>query len=294
MSSDAAFEVELAHLRVLVALADEGTFTGAAARLGLTQPSVSRSLARLEALLGVSLVHRTTRSLSLTEAGRAAYDAALPVLRGVDDLVDAARGTVRPLRLGYSWAAFGRYTQDVLRAWRELYPGVPLEVHRIDDRRAGLDHDAVDVAIRRDAVADDGVVVEPIFHEGRLAAVPLESDFAGREALTLADLAGETLALVPRIGTATLELWPPDARPVRVVEVANTDEWLIAIATQDAVGVTPESTPTQHPHPGVRFVPLTDAPDLTVSLVWPASHAHPALRDFVEVVRDCIDVRDRC
>src|SRR5947209_3982246 len=90
--------VDLAHLRVLVALAEEGTFTDAAIRLGLSQPAVSRSLARLEQLLGVRLVQRTTRTLSLTDAGRACYEASLAVLRDVEALVAAAQGRAMPLR----------------------------------------------------------------------------------------------------------------------------------------------------------------------------------------------------
>jgi hypothetical protein len=128
--------------------------------------------------------------------------------------------------------------------------------------------------------------VEPIFDEGRLAAVPLASPLAERSSLSLEDLSGEVVALSP-VGTTTLELWPVGARPTRTVQVTNTDEWLVAIASGEAVGVTAASTAAQHAHPGVRFVPLTGAPEITVSLVWPAEGAHPALRDFVETVRRC-------
>jgi DNA-binding transcriptional LysR family regulator len=280
--------VELTHLRVLVALAEEGTFTDAGIRLGLSQPAVSRALSRLEAVLGVQLVRRTTRSLSLTDAGRAGYDAALAVLQALDAVVDATQGRMAPLRLGYSWAAFGQHTSDILRAWRELHPEVTLEVHRVDDRGAGLANGSVDVAISRDVVDDPWLQVEPVFREGRMAAVPGDSALAGRSGLILADLVAEVIVLVPTMGTTTLDLWPPAARPSRVIEVTNTDEWLMAIASGEAVGVTPESTPTQHPHPGVRFPPLPDAPWLTVSLVWPRDRVHPALADFVTVVHDCI------
>ncbi|BEP14605.1 LysR family transcriptional regulator [Acidothermaceae bacterium B102] len=280
--------VELAHLRLLVALADEGTFTDAAIRLGLSQSATSRALARFEAALGVELVRRTTRSLVLTDAGRTCYAAAVEVLRGVDALVDATRGQVGPLRLGYSWAALGPYTSDVLRAWRDEHPDVALEVHRVDERSAGLTSGAVDVAIRRDHVDEPGVRVEAVFDEGRMAAVPAVSVLATRATLTLADLTGEVIALVPAIGTTTMDLWPASGRPARSVEVTNTDEWLMAIASGEAVGVTPESTPTQHPHPGVRFVPMPEAPRLTVTLVWPATHAHPALAAFVATVHRCV------
>src|SRR4051794_22549825 len=217
MNEQPAAGIELAHLRVLVALADEGTFTDAAIRLGLSQPAVSRSLARLEQLLGVHLVQRTTRALSLTPAGRACYDAALPVLRGVEAVIAAAHGRAMPLRLGYSWAALGPYTQDVLRTWREQHPDVPLEVHRVDDRSGGLATGAVDVAITRDAVRDRTLHTEPLFQEGRLAALPAESPLARRASLSLADLVDQVIVVVPAMGTTTLELWPPQQRPARTV-----------------------------------------------------------------------------
>ena len=278
-------ELELRHLRLLVALAREGTFTDAAIEVGLSQPAVSRGLARLEQLIGVELVARTTRSLELTPAGRAALPAAVAVLDAVDTFVTAARGSPRPLRLGYTWAAFGRLTDRVFQMWRAEHPGVPLEVHRIDDRLAGLDRGLVDVSIRRGVVEEAGVVVEHLFHEPRLAAVSAGSPLAARTQVTLADLAAETIVLVPGVGTTSLALWPDGDRPSRTVEVANIDEWLLAISSSGAVGVTPESTAWQHAHPGVRYVPLTDAPLVPVSLLAPRSHTHPAVADLAEVVR---------
>lgn len=285
MSTDA---LEVRFLWVLVALAEEGTFTDAATRLGTGQPSVSRTLARFEDVLGVQLVERTTRSLSLTAAGEACYVAAVAALAALDGVVDAASGRARPLRLGYAWAALGRHTSTVLRAWRELHPDVPLEVHRIDDRTAGLRAGLVDVAVRRGEVSDPGVHVEPVFDEGRLAAVPVGGALAERQSLTLEDLADQVVALSPAAGSTTLGLWPAAARPSRTVEVTNTDEWLLAIASEDAVGVTARSTADLHPHPGVRFVPLLGVPPLTVSLVWPRTFEHPALAEFVDVVRQCL------
>ena len=287
-TTGAAADVEGRHLRILVALAEEGTFTDAAIRLGMSQPAVSRALAQFEAILGVPLVTRTTRSLSLTTAGQACYQASLTALLALESVRLAARGTVRPLRLGYAWAAFGRQTSTVLRTWREERPDVTLEVHRIDERSAGLSTGAVDVAVRRGAVHDPGVRVEPLFDEGRVGAVPVGSPLADRASLTLAELADEVIALAPTTGTTTLELWPADGRPTRIVEVTNTDEWLMAIASGEAIGVTAESTLWQHPHPGVRFVPLTGVAGITVSLVWSLDRPHPALADFIAVVRRCL------
>lgn len=99
--------------------------------------------------------------------------------------------------------------------------------------------------------------------------------------MRLDDLADLHLALCATASSTGVELWPAGRRP-DTFDVANTDEWLTAIATGDAVGVTTEATVHTHPHPGVRYVPITDAEPVTVRMVWPriATHtATQALRD---------------
>jgi DNA-binding transcriptional LysR family regulator len=138
-------------------------------------------------VLGIRLVERTTRSLRLTPAGRDCYAAAVEALAALEAVATPARGSGRPLRLGWSWAAFGPWTTDVLRAWREQEPGTPREMHRVDDRDAGL----------RAGLVNEPVHVEPLVTEGRLAAVPAGSPLASRAELTLTELADEVVALAP-------------------------------------------------------------------------------------------------
>jgi DNA-binding transcriptional LysR family regulator len=281
-------EIEGRHLRVLVALADEGTFTDAAIALGVGQSAVSRTLAQLEQIVGVVLVRRTTRSLTLTPAGEAARSAAVDALRALDAVVVAATGRLQPLRIGYSWAALGRHTTGVLRAWRELHPDRPVQVHRFDDRLAGLPSGAADLAVVRGERPGPRFAAELLFAEGRLAAVATGSPLAEADHIGLSRLALETLAWTPSVGTTTLELWPPPARPSRTIEVDNIDEWLTVIAAGDAVGLTPESTAFTNPHPGVRFLPVPDVPDIQVWLVWPAMVVHPDVAAFIDVARTVV------
>lgn len=275
--------VELRHLRALVALTEEGTFTGAAVRLGISQPAVSRTVVALESLLGTSLVTRTTRTVALTEAGARAYRAAVTVLAGVDDVLAAARGVTRPLRLGYAWSALGRHTSAVLRRWRAEHPDVALEVHRIDAVDGGLGRDAADVAVIRGEFERSDCVVQVVFREPRMAALPSGHALAGREAVLLGELRDETV-LTSTYGVTRLDLWSPEERPRAMVTVDNTDEWITEIAGGLGIGVTSESTAAQHAHPGVVFVPVDDAAWLPVQLAWPARHPHPATAAFVELV----------
>ncbi|GIF74475.1 LysR family transcriptional regulator [Asanoa siamensis] len=278
--------VDLRHLRAFLAIADEGSITRAAARLHVTQPALSRTLRQLEEHLGARLVDRSTHHLRLTAAGQAFRDRAAAAVAAVDDVLDPARVGNAPLRLGHAWSALGALTTPLLRRWRERHPETPLELMRIDDRTAGLARGRVDVAILRGPVDLPGVAVTPLLREGRVAAVPADSALAAAAALGLDDLADQPIAVNSRSGTTTLELWPPSRTPAATVEVANTDDWLAAIAAGRAVGVSTTATAAMYPNPAVAYVPLVDAPEITVHLAWRSPPTHPAVADLVALARE--------
>src|ERR1700739_1069975 len=80
----------LSGVGVLAAVVEGGSFVRAAEALGLTQPAVSRAIARLEARIGVRLLNRTTRSVTLTPEGRGLYEEISPLLAGIGDAVTLA------------------------------------------------------------------------------------------------------------------------------------------------------------------------------------------------------------
>ncbi|MBC2865360.1 LysR family transcriptional regulator [Streptomyces mexicanus] len=275
--------VELRHLRALAAIGDEGTLTGAARALHLTQPALSRTLAQLEQRLGVRLVERSTRSLRLTAAGARLWENAHRILGQLDDaLAEAAgRGTARPLRLVFAWAALGSHTVPLLRTWRERHPGIPVQIRRADDPAALLRRGQADLAfLRRSPEPDDPHLAHrALTRERRVAAVPVGHPLADRPEVALTDLSDETVALCATAATTSAELWPAGRRPCTVT-VPGVDEWLTTIATGAAVGVTTEATVHQHPHPGVCYLPVRDADPVTVHLAWPARPGHPAADAF--------------
>ncbi|MCX4982613.1 LysR family transcriptional regulator [Streptomyces sp. NBC_00572] len=280
--------IELRHLRCFLAIAEESSLTRAAARLHLTQPAVSRTLAALEQHLGARLVDRSTHHLALTAEGRAFRDRAAAALAAFEAAVDPARLRHRPLRLGHAWSAFGPYTTPLLRRWQREHPETPLELLRIDDRTAGLTRGEVDAALLRGPVDAPGLATEELTTEERVAAVPADGPLADRPALTLDDLAGGTVVLNTVSGTTTLTLWPAATRPAATVTVANTDDWLTAIAAGRGVGVSSASTAALHPHPGVTYRPLPDAPPLPVVLAWRDAFPHPATGALVAMAREIV------
>ncbi|PWU51178.1 LysR family transcriptional regulator [Micromonospora sp. S4605] len=280
--------VELRHLRAFLAIAEESSITRAAARLRLTQPALSRTLRQLENHLGVRLADRSTHHLALTPAGRALRDRAAAAVAAVDDVLDPAHLGGRPIRLGHAWSALGGHTVTLLRRWRQQHPHTPLELLRIDERTAGLARGRVDVAVLRQPVDLPGIRTQRLLDEPRLATVPADSPLAGRATLTLADLVDQPIAVNATTGTTTLELWPAGRAPATVVPVANTDDWLAAISAGRAVGVTTAATAAMYPNPAVAYLPLTDAPPVTVLLAWREPPGHPAVADLVALARDTV------
>jgi DNA-binding transcriptional LysR family regulator len=256
--------------------------------LHLTQPALSRTLRQLEAHLGILLVDRSTHHLQLTEAGEVFRDKAAAALAAVDDALDPASAGTWPLRLGHAWSALGGYTTPLLRRWKQAYPQTPLQLLRIDDRTAGLTQGKVDIAILREPIIVPGVHSQQLLTETRMAAVPADSALAGRPSLTLADLADQTVALNLISGTTTPDLWPHSTGPTSTVTVANTDDWLATIAAGRAVGITSSATASLHPHPTVAYLPLTDAPDITVHLAWRQPPSHPAVPDLIALAREVV------
>jgi DNA-binding transcriptional LysR family regulator len=276
--------IDRRHIEALVAIADVGTITGAAQQLHVSQPTLSRTLGQLEELVGVRLVDRSTHHLELTESGaRFLVDARL-ALASIDAAVAVARDTVRPLRLGYSWATNERIA-TILAAWERAEPDVPVVATYTEATAAGLAEGTFDVVVARDpqdARRERWITLDS---EERWAAVPRRHRFARRKELRLADLTDETI-VVSTHGTTRLTMWPEDARPTHTVATGSTDEWLVEVATGHGIGVTVGSTVRSRPHPDVVYVRVVDAPPVDLRLVTRRRPAHPYARRFLDVAAD--------
>jgi DNA-binding transcriptional LysR family regulator len=259
-------DLELRHLRTLVAVVDEGTFTDAADRLRVSQATVSRTIATLEAALGARLLQRTTRHVSLTGTGAQVLAHARRVLEEVALLRRIADRT--ELRVGYAWAALGRHTRRVQKRWAAAHPRTPLVFVQSGTPTAGLAEGTADVAVVRRPLDDVRFDTALVGAERRMAAVATDGPLGRRRTLRLADLAPYTIAIDERTGTTTLDLWHPGPAPTTVRPTRGVDEWLTLIAAGQAVGVTPEATAHQNPRPGVAYRPLRGAPAVPVRLAW--------------------------
>ena len=144
-------------MRAFVATVEAGSFTAAADRLGASGKVVSKHVGELEAALGVRLLHRTTRKLSLTDAGTRYLEGARGILDGVEHLEASLGGDGGALRGRLRLSApatFGElHLPRILAAFRQTHPGVEIDL-RLTDRFVDLAEDGFDLALRIGALPD--------------------------------------------------------------------------------------------------------------------------------------------
>src|ERR1700727_2952979 len=206
-------DLELRHLRCLVAIVDSGTFTDAAIELGISQAAVSRNLMALEQVLGVRLLHRTSRTVTPTTAGVHVLAQARQVLAAAGNLVAEATTGHPRLRLGHAWSAMGRHTREFQRRWAAGHPETELRLIRVNSSTGGLAEGLCDVAVLRAAPAGDRFGRAVVGWERRSLAVAADDPWARRRSVGLAEVARRTVVIDRRTGTTTPHLWPGDDRP---------------------------------------------------------------------------------
>ncbi|QNE16688.1 LysR family transcriptional regulator [Kribbella qitaiheensis] len=268
-------DLELRQLRCLVAIVDAGTFTDAAIELGVSQAAVSRNLLGLERVLGVRLLHRTSRTITPTTAGVQVLHRARHLLAEAEDLVrEATTGHAR-LRIGHAWSALGSHTAEFQRIWATRYPDVELLLVRTNTATGGLAEGLCDLAVVRVPIDSHRFAHVTVAHERRYCVLAADDPWARRRSITLDEVRERTLLLDRRTGTTSADLWPEGLRP-RLEYIQDIDDWLAAIATGRYVGMTPESTATQYRRDGIVYRPLRDAPPVPVHLAWRRHDPHPA------------------
>ncbi|MGW6442142.1 LysR family transcriptional regulator [Lentzea sp. NPDC055074] len=282
--------MDLRQLKSFVAVVDAGTFTDAATALGLTQASVSRSVAALETALGVRLLQRSTRHVALTAVGAQVLEGARRVLDEVAHLHRIASQSSTELRIGYAWAALGKHTRRVQKSWAAQRPGLPLVFVQSNSPTAGLAEGTAEVAVVRRAVDDARFETALLGTERRYGVVATDNPLARKRSLKLADLARYSLAVDDRTGTTTLDLWQPGKAPAVVRNTHSVDEWLTLIAAGQAVGMTSEATASLNPRPGVAYRAVVDAPPIAVWLAWWKDQPPQHLTDLITLACDAYRV----
>lgn len=186
-------------LRVFVRVARGGSFSVAGRALQLSQPSVSRIISNLEAEVGTQLLTRTTRAVTLTEAGADYLARVEPILAALDEADHAARGTGElrgVLRVGVATSFAVRQIIPRLPGFLDQHPALRVEM-AMTDQRQNLIVEGVDVALRFGALPDSSATARLVGVSHRmLVASPDYVRRAGAPA-TPADLAAHAIIVGP-------------------------------------------------------------------------------------------------
>jgi DNA-binding transcriptional LysR family regulator len=287
--------VELRHLRAFVTVAAELHFNRAAAQLHMSQPTLSQTIRQLEGALGFTLLARTTRSVALTPNGELFLAEARAVLARFDIAMrqaeQVASGLVGQVRLGHLIGSAIDHMPAILRAFRETYPDVSLEVEDYDFRspEAGLDTGATDVAILRPPVdLPAGSELHVLRSEPRVACVADLHPLAARTEVSVADLLDQPIVAAPGSGTWR-DYWllvdhRGETAPPVVYEAATFEAELQAVASGRGISITPATAARFYARPGLAFPVITDAAWCDVAVALPP-HPLPAARHFAHLAR---------
>jgi DNA-binding transcriptional LysR family regulator len=290
--------MDLNHVAVFARVVELESFTAAAKQLGLPKSSVSRTVTRLEDELGVRLLQRTTRTLHLTEVGRAYYERARGALSALDEAASAAtnssaepRGTVRmtaPPDMGIMNLV------DIVARFARKYPLVHIDIS-LSSRFVDLVAEGFDLALRAGKMADSSLVARKIGSDA--LGIYASANYLRRRGRpkTLADLADHDCVLFH--GTNGKSEWhltgPQGEERVTVRGPLNTDEMSflqqavtagMGIALLPNVGVRLAAASGVVPLP-VRLLPEYSAGGGSLNVVSPSarlpSAAVVAFRDFL-------------
>jgi DNA-binding transcriptional LysR family regulator len=272
--------MELRHLRYFVAVAEELHFRRAAERLHVAQPAVSEQVRKLEEELGVRLLNRTQRSVSLTEAGSAMLEEARQVLLQAERAMAAARDTrdsaATRLRVGYLADSLPPAVPRALTELQRTMPNVQVSLETgaarnlIEEVRAGH----IDAALVSLPAPTAGLQRTLLGSQGAVVAMPVMHPHATDETIELERLAPERIVLLPRdVNPAFYDgavsacrdaaLSPTLVHPLEPrVELA-----LLAVSSGAGLAILPESVAAQVSIAGIRFVPLAAAQPICESAV---------------------------
>jgi DNA-binding transcriptional LysR family regulator len=287
---------EVRQMRYFTAVAEQGSFTGAARQLHVTQQAVSQQVKALEQLLGVTLLQRSSRRVELTPEGLVFLADCRRVLAGADRAARrvqaAARGEAGTLHLVYTLVSAFETVPVLLERLEKDYPLLRVDAREVfgSDVSTLLRDGACDLALAPLTSYPDDIRQRTVRREVVRVAVGENHRFADHEQIELASLRDETL-----------ELWPHEMAPgyydaiIAACRTAGLEPQVDQhgagstvwgyIAEGRGVGLVVSSLIEQLPH-GIKLIDLAPPrPMLTVNAVWRRDQELPVVERFFESVK---------
>jgi DNA-binding transcriptional LysR family regulator len=288
---------EIRQLRYFIAAAERLSFSQAALDLHISQPALSEAIRKLEVELGVQLLERTTRQVSLTTAGETLLHEGRAAVAGFDralgEAQEAARGRAGRLRVGFEAAGAGALHTRARARFTRRFPHVRVEPKRfewggeVEALRAG-DCDVAFVWLPADST---GLVMETVAREERFAGLASDHRLAGRGELRVDELNAEPIMWTRRAPRFWVDWWavnprPDGSEPTWGPVNDNVEEMLEHVAAGAAYCIVPRSMTEFYARPDLAWVPLVDVDPLRIALAWRSGERSPLVPAFADVVRE--------
>ena len=198
--------MELRHLRYFLAVGEALNFTKAAARLRVAQPALSRQIQDLEDEIGVDLLHRSSRGVTLTAEGKLFLEEVRELLKHADESIERvralARGEYGELHIGYAPVPSTEILPPTLAAFQKAVPRVKVLLHDLssDELIAGLRNGTLELAIMVEPIGEQtvGIEFEVLRTEGLCVAMSAAQPLARLKSIPLERLADEPLVGLSR------------------------------------------------------------------------------------------------
>ncbi len=193
--------MELRHIRYFVAVAEALHFSRAAEKLRIAQPALSQQIRALEEELGVRLLERTNRKVTLTHAGAVFLEESRALLahahRASTRAMQAQRGQVGRLNIGYVLSATGRTLTCALRDFTRTHPEVDIVLHDLGEAQQWMQliDGQIDIALTRTRKEHDSIASRPLERGHLTVLLPPGHRLATKSKVSLTQLAGESFII---------------------------------------------------------------------------------------------------
>lgn len=289
-----AADLDLRLVRYFTVVAEHLHFGRAAQALRVAQPSLSRQVRRLEEQLGARLLERTPQGSRLTEAGEVFLPRARALLRAAAQASAATRAAAEPGRfvIGYTT---GLIVTPAVRELRRRHPQAQVQSMHVSWReaRTALRDRRVDALVTRLPFPTEGLDVTVLYSEPRVLVVPLDHRLAGRESVTLDDIADEPLPRVRDFDPDWSAFWRidprPDGRPAPGGPVIDAlEDKFEVVAAGEAVAIAARVRGVAL-RPDLTWVPLEGVEPSHVVLAVRSGERGRLLADFRTLARRLAD-----
>jgi DNA-binding transcriptional LysR family regulator len=292
--------MELRQLRAFLEVVTQGHFGRAAARLNLTQPALTQRIQSLERELGVQVLNRNAREVTLTPAGEVLLPYATTLVRvedrAVSGLSDYAAGLGGRLRLAYMTNGDVLLPGRIMAQFRERFPSVSVETSSGSpaDSIEGLqrgDLDAAFIAVPHDLPR--GIALRSIAREAIVIAVPTGHRLAAFDPVPVTELADESLVIVPHAVNPSVvvsfERWLTRqiGAPPNIVTYEPSDQALESVAQRRFSGTFVSwGRATRTPVPGIDYRRMIPSPMVDLGVGYVRDDPTPTLANLLAVIDD--------